>query len=104
MKLLTEYLEHALTFKRLAAGEEDPKLKAELEGQATAYRKLATDRAVKYGLPLPCPARHERADLQPRAAEQPRAYLPSFGIIWPPRASCATASSLAVAKAASMCW
>jgi hypothetical protein len=23
MKLLTEYLEHALTFKRLAAGEED---------------------------------------------------------------------------------
>jgi hypothetical protein len=25
MKLLTEYLKHALTFERLAAGEEDPK-------------------------------------------------------------------------------
>ena len=55
MKLLTEYLEHALTFERLAAGEEDPKLKAELEGQAMAYRKLAADRAVKYGLPPPSP-------------------------------------------------
>jgi hypothetical protein len=33
MKLLTEYLEHALTFERLAAGEKDPKLKAELEGR-----------------------------------------------------------------------
>ena len=37
MKLLTEYLEHALTFGRLAAAEQDPKLKAELEGQAKAY-------------------------------------------------------------------
>jgi hypothetical protein len=37
MKLLTEYLEHALTFERLAAAELDPKLKAELEGQAKAY-------------------------------------------------------------------
>jgi hypothetical protein len=55
MKLLTEYLEHALTFERLADGEQDPQLKAELEGQATAYRKLAADRAVKYGLPLPSP-------------------------------------------------
>jgi hypothetical protein len=55
MKLLTEYLDRALTFERLAAGEEDPKLKAELEGQATADRKLAADRAVKYGLPLPSP-------------------------------------------------
>lgn len=36
MKLLTEYLEHASTFERLAEGEKDPKLKAELEGRATA--------------------------------------------------------------------
>ena len=33
MKLLTEYLEHVVTFERLAAGEKDPKLKAELEIQ-----------------------------------------------------------------------
>jgi hypothetical protein len=44
MKLLTQYLEPALTFERLAEGEEDPKLKAELEGQATTSRKLAADR------------------------------------------------------------
>jgi hypothetical protein len=55
MKLLTEYLEHALTFERLAAAEQDPKLKAELEGQAKAYRRLAAERAVKYGLPPPSP-------------------------------------------------
>jgi hypothetical protein len=55
MKLLTEYLEHALTFERLAAAELDPKLRKELEGQATAYRKLAAERAASYGLPLPSP-------------------------------------------------
>lgn len=55
MKMVTEYIEHALTFERLAAAEQDPKLKGELERQATAYRKLAAERAVKYGLPLPSP-------------------------------------------------
>ena len=55
MKLLNEYLEHALTFERLAAAEQDPKLKAEFEGQATAYRKLAAERAVRNGLQLPSP-------------------------------------------------
>jgi hypothetical protein len=47
MKLLGEYLEHALQF------EGDPKLKAQLESQARAYRKLAADRATKLGLPAP---------------------------------------------------
>jgi hypothetical protein len=55
MKMVTEYIEHALTFERLAAEEQDPKLKAELESQAKAYRNLAAERAAKYGLPLPSP-------------------------------------------------
>jgi len=53
MKLLGEYLEHALQFERLAADEGNPKLKAQLEGQARAYRKLAAERAAKLGLPAP---------------------------------------------------
>jgi hypothetical protein len=55
MKLLTEYLEHALQFERLAAQESNPKLKAQFESQAGAYRKLAADRAERYGLPPPSP-------------------------------------------------
>ncbi|WP_271507317.1 hypothetical protein [Bradyrhizobium sp. CCBAU 11357] len=55
MKLLTEYLDHALTFERLAAGETNPETKAQFEKQAAAYRKLAADRAMQYGLPLPSP-------------------------------------------------
>ena len=53
MKLLSQYLDRALKFESLAAAETDPKLKADLEGQATAYRKLASDRATKLGLPQP---------------------------------------------------
>jgi hypothetical protein len=53
MKLLTEYLEHALSFERLAAEENNPELKAQFEKQAAAYRKLAAERAEKYGLPPP---------------------------------------------------
>jgi hypothetical protein len=55
MKMITEYIEHALTFERLAAEEQNPKLKAELAGQARAYRKLAAERAEKFGLPPPSP-------------------------------------------------
>lgn len=40
MKLLTEYLERAIQFERLAAAETDPKLKEQLEKQANDYRKL----------------------------------------------------------------
>jgi hypothetical protein len=58
MKLLGEYLEHALQFERLAAGQDDPKLKIQLEGQARAYRKPAADRATKLGLPTPSVPTH----------------------------------------------
>ena len=53
MKLLTEYLDHALQFERMAAEEDNPKLRVQFEGQARAYRKLASDRATKLGLPPP---------------------------------------------------
>jgi hypothetical protein len=55
MKLLTEYLEHALTFERLAAEETNPDLRKCFEIQAVAYRKLVSERAAKYGLPPPSP-------------------------------------------------
>ncbi|MGY3447139.1 hypothetical protein ACVW17_007140 [Bradyrhizobium sp. USDA 4473] len=51
MKLLTEYIEHDLQFERLAAAESDPRLKAQFIQQAKDYRKLAADRAKRYGLP-----------------------------------------------------
>jgi hypothetical protein len=55
MKLLTEYIEHAQTFERMAAEETNPEVKAQFEQQATAYRKLAAERAEQYGLPAPSP-------------------------------------------------
>jgi hypothetical protein len=45
MKTIAEYLEHALQFERFAAREENPKIKAEFEKQAAAYRKIAVERA-----------------------------------------------------------
>lgn len=51
-KLLTEYLEDALPFERMAAQEDNPEVRAQFEQQAAAYRKLA-DRAARYGLPPP---------------------------------------------------
>jgi hypothetical protein len=53
MKLLSQYLNHALNFESLAATETNPKLKAALAEQARAYRKLAAERAAKLGLPPP---------------------------------------------------
>ena len=38
MKMLAEYLEKAVEFEAMAAREKDPKLKADLEKQAAAYR------------------------------------------------------------------
>jgi hypothetical protein len=49
MKMLAEYLDNATKFERMAARESDPTLKAEFEKQAKAYRKLAEQRARKYG-------------------------------------------------------
>jgi hypothetical protein len=53
VKMIAEYFEHALQFERLAAEEKDARLKADLEKQAKAYRKLAAERASKLGLPSP---------------------------------------------------
>jgi hypothetical protein len=50
VKMIAEYLEHALQFERLAAEEPNPDLKAELAKQAAAYRTLAAERTKKLGL------------------------------------------------------
>ena len=55
MKLLNEYLDHALAFERMAAQESNPTVKAQFQEQAQAYRKLAAERAARYGLPAPSP-------------------------------------------------
>jgi hypothetical protein len=51
--MVAEYLEHALQFEKMAAAETNPGLKASLEQQAKAYRKLAGERAKKLGLDPP---------------------------------------------------
>ena len=53
MKLITEYLEQASQFDRMAAEEDNPDLRTKLLKQAEAYRKLAEKRAADLGLPLP---------------------------------------------------
>ena len=53
MKLFEEYVAHALAFDRLAAEQNDLEIRAELAQQAAAYRKLAVERAAKFGLPSP---------------------------------------------------
>jgi hypothetical protein len=55
MKLLTEYLDRALHFERLAAEETNSAFREALQRQADAYRKLAAEQAKKLGLPLPSP-------------------------------------------------
>ena len=59
LDLLTQYIDHALTFERMAEAEPNQSLKADLERQASAYRRLAAQRARRLGLPLPSePERH----------------------------------------------
>jgi hypothetical protein len=53
MKMIAEYLDHALSFERMAADEKNPKIKAVFEKQAAAYRKLAAERTKKLGLDDP---------------------------------------------------
>ena len=53
VKMLAEYLEHALEFERMAAREQNPEIKAQLEKQAEAYRKLAIGRAKALGMEPP---------------------------------------------------
>lgn len=52
--MIAEYLEHALEFERMARVETDIALKGHLEKQASAYRRLATERAALLRMsPLP---------------------------------------------------
>ena len=51
--MIAEYLEHALQFERMAAGEKNPELKAQMEKQAASYRQLAADRAKNLGMQPP---------------------------------------------------
>jgi hypothetical protein len=53
LDLLTQYIDHALTFERMADAEPNQALKADLERQASADRRLAAQRARRLGLPLP---------------------------------------------------
>jgi hypothetical protein len=53
MKMIAEYLEHALNFERMAAEETNPEVKAVFEKQALSYRKLAAERSKQYGLDDP---------------------------------------------------
>jgi hypothetical protein len=53
VKMIAEYLEHALQFEKMAAEATDPQLKESLGKQAVAYRKLATERAERLNLPPP---------------------------------------------------
>lgn len=53
MKLIAEYLEHALQFVRFADLEDNPELKADLQKRAAAYRKLAADLSKKLDLNPP---------------------------------------------------
>ena len=50
MKMIAEYLERALSFERMAASEENPTLKGDLEKLAASYRRFAEERAAKLGL------------------------------------------------------
>ena len=51
MKMIAEYVEHALQFERMAIEATDPALKESLAKQALAYRKLAAERAERLDLP-----------------------------------------------------
>jgi hypothetical protein len=53
MKMIAEYLEHALQFDHMAASETNPDLKTRFLKQAADYRKLATKRAAQLGLSVP---------------------------------------------------
>ena len=53
MKMIAEYLEHALQFERMAREATDPALKESFLKQAVAYRKLATERADRIHVQIP---------------------------------------------------
>lgn len=49
MKMIAEYLEHAISFERMAAKEENAELRVAFQKQAANYRDLAAARAKRYG-------------------------------------------------------
>jgi hypothetical protein len=51
MKMIAEYVEHAIQFERMAGEAADPALKESLSKQARAYRKLTEERAERLHLP-----------------------------------------------------
>ena len=53
MKMVAEYLEHALNFERRAAEESNPQIRAVFEKQAATYRKLLVDLTKKLGMDDP---------------------------------------------------
>ena len=55
MKLLTEFLDRAVSLERLAANEPDSEFRTQLLNEAASYRKLAAKRAEEFGLPAPSP-------------------------------------------------
>jgi hypothetical protein len=53
VKPVTEYLEHAFNFERLAAAETNPAAKKQMQEQSKAYHKLAAKRAKELNVTLP---------------------------------------------------
>jgi hypothetical protein len=48
MKMVAEYLEHAIQFEKMAADATEPTLKDSFAKQALAYRRLAAERAQRH--------------------------------------------------------
>lgn len=57
MKMIAEYLEHALHFEQMAAETADEKLKEALLAQARDYHKMAAERARRLQLQARAPKR-----------------------------------------------
>jgi hypothetical protein len=53
VKMIAEYLEHAVQFESMASEATDLALKTRLLEQASAYRKLAEERAVRLKITFP---------------------------------------------------
>ena len=53
LKVLIQYLDHVVTFERLAIEEPNRELKTAFVNQARSYRELAAKCAEKLGLPTP---------------------------------------------------
>jgi hypothetical protein len=72
----TEYLDHAITFERMTAEEDDPVLKAKFEKPATAYRKLVKERAVHWACQSQACLKRNLLERTPR--DRPLRNLPTI--------------------------